>query len=105
MGGHNICPRPAHPHPITNEVSPVILGHEFSGVIEEVGGGITDLSPGQNVCIQPTIYCNECYSCRKGLDNACVKLGFVGLTGGSPFVGPGGPMEGCLWWRSGIGGS
>jgi (R,R)-butanediol dehydrogenase / meso-butanediol dehydrogenase / diacetyl reductase len=65
------------------------MGHEFSGVVEEVVEVIDDLTPGQNVCIQPTIYCNEFHACRNGLDNACTKLGFVGLTGESFPIGPG----------------
>ncbi|KAM0817593.1 hypothetical protein AB5N19_03400 [Seiridium cardinale] len=81
LGGNNLIPRPGHPHAITKETSPLTLGHEFSGVVEEVGGNIDDLVPGQRVCIQPTIYCNECYSCQRGLYNACTKNGFIGLSG------------------------
>ncbi|KAK6062700.1 hypothetical protein SCUP515_13105 [Seiridium cupressi] len=80
LGGNNLIPRPEHPHAITKETSPLTLGHEFSGVVEEVGGNIDDLAPGQRVCIQPTIYCNECYSCQRGLHNACTKNGFIGLS-------------------------
>ncbi|KAK9771713.1 hypothetical protein SCAR479_11642 [Seiridium cardinale] len=80
LGGNNLIPRPGHPHAITKETSPLTLGHEFSGVVEEVGGNIDDLVPGQRVCIQPTIYCNECYSCQRGLHNACTKNGFIGLS-------------------------
>ncbi|KAH6643467.1 hypothetical protein BKA67DRAFT_135501 [Truncatella angustata] len=81
LGGNNLIPKPGHPHVITKETSPVTLGHEFSGIVEEVAGDITDLCPGDRVCIQPTIYCNECYSCQRNLHNACTRNGFIGLSG------------------------
>jgi threonine dehydrogenase-like Zn-dependent dehydrogenase len=36
-GGANLIPKPGHPHPITKETLPLTLGHEFSGIVEEVG--------------------------------------------------------------------
>ncbi|ORY70296.1 chaperonin 10-like protein [Pseudomassariella vexata] len=81
LGGNNLIPRPGHPHVLTKETSPLTLGHEFSGVIEEVGSGVSDLEPGQNVCVQPTLYCNECDPCKRGLQNCCDQGGFIGLSG------------------------
>ena len=81
LGGANLIPKPGHPHPITGETLPLTLGHEFSGIIEEVGEGVTSLKKGDRVCVQPTIYDNECMSCERGLVNCCDKNGFVGLSG------------------------
>ncbi|KAI1860736.1 uncharacterized protein JN550_011337 [Neoarthrinium moseri] len=47
LDGNNLIPKPGHPHSITKETSPVTLGHEFSGVVEEVGQGIIDLEVGR----------------------------------------------------------
>ncbi|OON96451.1 MAG: butanediol dehydrogenase [Candidatus Epulonipiscioides saccharophilum] len=69
------------PHPITGEVAPITLGHEYSGIIAEVGSNITHLKVGDKVCVEPVIFCGECRSCREGNTNACIKLGFQGLSG------------------------
>ncbi|KAH6952886.1 hypothetical protein HG530_000496 [Fusarium avenaceum] len=81
LGGNNLIPKPGTPHPITGETSPLTLGHEFSGIIEEVGSEVTRLKKGDRVCVQPIIYDNECGSCKRGLVNCCDKNGFIGLSG------------------------
>ena len=81
LGGNNLIPKPGKPHPITGETSPLTLGHEFSGIVEEVGAGVTRIKKGDRVCVQPTIYDNDCRSCKRGLPNCCDKNGFVGLSG------------------------
>ncbi|KAI1864620.1 hypothetical protein JX265_008344 [Neoarthrinium moseri] len=81
LDGNNLIPKPGHPHSITKETSPVTLGHEFSGVVEEVGQGIIDLEVGQRVCVQPTIYCGKCHACQSDLHNSCPQYGFIGLSG------------------------
>ena len=75
---------PQQPHPITKETIPIIIGHEFSGTVTELGAGLehSRLSLGQKVAIQPTIYCAQCSACRTGAENACSNGGFVGLSGG-----------------------
>lgn len=52
-----------NPHPITQEVAPVIMGHEFSGEITEVGEGVTNLAVGDRVTVEPLIVCGECPAC------------------------------------------
>ncbi|KAI5270166.1 GroES-like protein [Aureobasidium subglaciale] len=80
MGGPSLCP--TTPHPITNETVPLTIGHEFSGIIEELGKGVSDkYTVGQRVVVQPIIYCGECGSCKDGIPNCCDKNGFVGLSG------------------------
>ncbi|KAL9109503.1 MAG: hypothetical protein Q9227_005838 [Pyrenula ochraceoflavens] len=81
LGGNNLIPRPDHPHPITKETSPLTLGHEFSGIIEEVGEGVTTHKIGDRVCVRPIIYDGSCIACQDGLINCCEKNGFVGLSG------------------------
>ncbi|KAL9588235.1 MAG: hypothetical protein Q9203_002950 [Teloschistes exilis] len=79
LGGANIIPITAHP--ITKEKLPLTLGHEFSGVIEEVGDDVDDVKVGDRVAVQPIIYDGTCVACKDGLINCCDNNGFVGLSG------------------------
>ncbi len=58
---------------------PVILGHEFSGVVEAVGPDVTDLRPGDRVACDPNIACGGCPSCLRGRINLCENLVAVGV--------------------------
>ena len=79
MGGANIIP--TTPHPITGEHVPVTLGHEFSGIVEEIGEGVSDIKVGTHVTVQPIIYDGTCRSCKNGWINCCDQHGFIGLSG------------------------
>lgn len=81
LHGNNLIPTPGHPHPITKETAPLTIGHEFSGIVEEVGEGVTHVKKGDRVCIQPIIYEGDCRACKRGLVNCCDKNGFMGLSG------------------------
>jgi len=48
-------PGPNEPNPTTGETSPVIIGHEISGIVAEVGADVTDLKPGDHVVVEPVI--------------------------------------------------
>ena len=48
-----------------------ILGHEFMGIVEEVGTGVTRLQRGDRVVVPFTISCGECFFCEKQLYAAC----------------------------------
>lgn len=103
MGGPSLCP--TTPHPITGEQVPLTFGHEFSGVIEEIGEGVSDkFAVGDRVCIQPIIYDGECGACKDGYINCCYKNGFVGLSGKhasrSAVVGPSFLTRDRLGWRT-----
>lgn len=79
LGGPNLCP--TTPHPITKEKVPLTLGHEFSGIVDEVGEGVSKFKKGDRVVIQPIIYDGTCGACKAGQINCCYKNGFVGLSG------------------------
>ena len=55
LDGPIFCPQHGHPHPISGEDSPVTMGHEFSGVVKELGEGVTDLEVGDHVVVEPYI--------------------------------------------------
>jgi threonine dehydrogenase-like Zn-dependent dehydrogenase len=59
---------------------PAILGHEFSGVVEEVGKNVKDLKPGTPVTCEEMIWCGHCVPCRNGYPNHCVNLEEIGFT-------------------------
>jgi len=69
-----------NPHPVTGSTLPQILGHEFSGTVIELGAGVTNVAVGDRVAVWPIYYCGECPACRKGMFNACQKIGFHGLS-------------------------
>ncbi|MBW2638186.1 MAG: alcohol dehydrogenase catalytic domain-containing protein, partial [Deltaproteobacteria bacterium] len=78
---------PARPHPLTGrEGGPIILGHEFSGEVAEVGEGVTKVQPGDRVTVNPLIYCGECHYCRKGNHLLCSKLATVGFAWDGAFA-------------------
>ena len=57
---------------------PVVTGHEFSGIVAEVGEGVTDFKPGDRIVAEAVYhYCGTCKYCRDGFYNLCVeKLSF-----------------------------
>lgn len=59
---------------------PTILGHEFSGVIVEVGAGVTEYKVGDRVCIDPNCYCGSCEPCRNGVAHFCEHMIGYGTT-------------------------
>ncbi len=59
---------------------PLIMGSDAAGVIAEVGANVEGWSVGDEVMIQPGLYCGECRFCRKGRENLCVKFGILGET-------------------------
>lgn len=57
---------------------PVVLGHEATGTITDVGPQVQGLRPGQNVIINPVISCGQCDCCRRGDVHLCRKAGIIG---------------------------
>jgi threonine dehydrogenase-like Zn-dependent dehydrogenase len=53
---------------------PVVLGHEFSGVVEEVGSDVKSVKPGDMVTSEEMLWCGECDACRVHDVNHCTKL-------------------------------
>jgi len=70
---------PDQPHPLTGKAMPLVIGHEFSGVVTEVGPGVTDVGEGDGVAIEPIYRCGQCRPCKTGRYNLCNSVGFHGL--------------------------
>ena len=57
---------------------PNVLGHEFSGVVADVGADVTTLKKGDRVAGVPLVPCMECDDCKKGNYALCKKYSFIG---------------------------
>lgn len=57
---------------------PNVLGHEFSGTIEEIGEGVTAFKTGDRVAGVPLIPCMKCEDCQKGNYSLCKNYSFIG---------------------------
>lgn len=67
------------PHALTGATAPVILGHEFSGQVVEIGPGVTKVKVGDRVAPDACQVCWECARCRENRYSLCEKLAFTGL--------------------------
>lgn len=65
---------------IGNQVvtEPLILGHELSAWVAELGPGVTGLEAGSLVAVDPAISCGRCEPCREGHPNLCPHVRFCG---------------------------
>ena len=58
---------------------PIILGHEFSGEIVELGKKVSGYTIGQRVSSESVIYCDECRFCKIGMTNICQNFEVFGV--------------------------
>lgn len=59
---------------------PVVPGHEFAGEVVAVGGSVTEVAAGDQVAVDPSLYCYECRYCRTGHNNLCDNWAAIGVT-------------------------
>jgi len=64
-------------HPFTSY--PVVQGHEFAAVVEEVGEGVQGVQPGMKATARPQIVCGRCRPCERGDYNICDDLKVEGF--------------------------
>ncbi|HBA52991.1 MAG: alcohol dehydrogenase catalytic domain-containing protein [Syntrophorhabdus aromaticivorans] len=85
-----ICGSDVHAkHGLLPGVGPgTLLGHEFVGVIEEVGSDVTRFKPGDRVNAAPATWCGKCAACRRGDYQYCSN---GGVWGGGEIFGKGLP--------------
>ncbi|QJD88023.1 galactitol-1-phosphate 5-dehydrogenase [Cohnella herbarum] len=65
--GHNSLRKP-----------PLIMGHEFAGVIEQIGEHVSGFQPGDRVTANPLITCGTCGYCRNGQSQLCAARNLLG---------------------------
>jgi len=66
--GHNSLRKP-----------PLIMGHEFCGMVEEAGNAVSGNWLGKKVVVNPLLFCGQCNSCRKGLTQLCEQRKIIGI--------------------------
>ena len=66
---------------------PFTVGHECSGVVEQVGSGVSRVKAGDRIAVEPAMSCFKCDQCLGGRVNTCRELRFLGCPG---------QAEGCL---------
>ncbi len=59
---------------------PLVPGHEWSGLVEAIGPGVTGLAPGQRIIAEGIIPDRVCAQCARGLTNLCVAYDELGFT-------------------------
>lgn len=94
LDGPIFFPQPNGRSEISGKKLPLCPGHEFSGVIEEVGTGVTKFQRGDRVVVEATSHCSDrerykdeiedkdlsfCAACKAEKPNCCKRLSFVGL--------------------------
>jgi 2-desacetyl-2-hydroxyethyl bacteriochlorophyllide A dehydrogenase len=61
-------------------IAPMVMGHEFSGEVAELGEGLTlGYKVGDRVTVQPVDFCTECDNCKTGFTNVCTDKRFFGV--------------------------
>jgi L-iditol 2-dehydrogenase len=65
---------------------PTIPGHEFSGVVERTGAGVTNVAAGDRVAVAPLIPCGRCEHCAAGNYSLCDDYDFLGSRSDGAFA-------------------
>jgi (R,R)-butanediol dehydrogenase/meso-butanediol dehydrogenase/diacetyl reductase len=67
------------PHPLSKDKTPVVLGHEFSGQVVEIGEGITNVKVGDRVVVEPIYHAESVKTVNKESIIFVIKWGFMVL--------------------------
>jgi len=60
---------------------PFIVGHECSATVAQVGPAVKRVRPGDRVVVEPAVPCHDCDQCRRGRENTCFHMRFLGTPG------------------------
>ena len=79
------------PHPVSGKKTPIIVGHEATGTVVEVGKNVTGITVGTRVVFNGILSCGECFFCDRGLTNQCPQAVIIA------FGDDGGMAEYAVW--------
>lgn len=57
---------------------PLVCGHEFSGIVDRLGDGVTQFQEGDRVAVFPLLWCGKCVSCERGIYAQCLHYNYLG---------------------------
>ena len=60
-------------------IDPVVLGHEFSGIVEKSGDGVQSVKPGDRITVMPVMPCGVCKWCCAGQETLCQHTAMLGI--------------------------
>lgn len=80
VGAAGICGSDLHNYRTGQWISraPSVGGHEFAGLVTEIGPEVDGISVGDHVVADSRVWCGTCPNCRDGRRHVCDRLGFVG---------------------------
>lgn len=67
------------PHPRSGRSIPLIIGHEFSGEVVEVGPDVRSVRPGDRVAVNAVDSCRDCVHCHRGEYELCATAAYIGF--------------------------
>ncbi len=65
---------------------PVVMGHEFAGIVVEKGKGVRQVRIGDPVMVNPVLHCGRCYFCQRGRQQLCLDRPLLGFEGDGGFA-------------------
>lgn len=71
---------PKEPHPVTGKSAPIIPGHEFCGVVADIGKEVTRFKTGDRVTADVGIACGKCFYCRRNQYILCEHAAYTGFS-------------------------
>ena len=60
-------------------IPPMVMGHEFAGIVAAVGEGVTSVKTGERVAPYPVVFCGECEFCKQGNVHICLNKTALGV--------------------------
>jgi propanol-preferring alcohol dehydrogenase len=80
VGAAGICHSDAHYRAGISDFDnlPLTLGHEVAGRVEKIGTGVTNIAPGDRVCVHYLVHCGQCEFCARGLEQFCTSVQMIG---------------------------
>lgn len=69
------------PHRVTGKAIPIIVGHEFGGIVEKVGNIKNSNLIGKQVAVLPLLKCGKCNYCKDNMESVCDDIAYYGLRG------------------------